>query len=153
MKKTYGAKGLMEWECLIKVGKATLHVPFTGGSQTEYGVVPAKFTTDNAVKQAIIERSDYFKHGRIVLLNGDTKKKLPKVESAESDTADAKTSEAKEEKSFATLADAKEWLSQEYGVQKNAVKTIADAQNIGKANGVSVHVGRDTVTAQAKDSD
>jgi len=56
MRNTYGVKGLMEWECQIRNGKTLLHVTFTGGTQTEYGVTPAKYSTDNPVIQRIIEK-------------------------------------------------------------------------------------------------
>lgn len=67
-KKTYGVRGLMEWQALIKCGKATVCVPFTGGTLTGYGVTPAEYTTENPVMQAIIEGSNYYKNGRIILM-------------------------------------------------------------------------------------
>lgn len=132
MKKTYGAKGLMEWQCDIKSGKAMLHVPFTGGTQTEYGVTPAKYTTENPVIQAMIERSDHFKRGRIVLLS--------RTGTAAKETATVKI-EGKEEKSFATLADAKQWLAAEYNVTASTIKTVADAVAAAAKNGVTLYVG------------
>lgn len=68
MRKTYGAPGLMEWHALIRTGRSKVRIPFTGGSQSGYGAVPAQFTTDNAVLQRIIETSGYFRSGRIRLL-------------------------------------------------------------------------------------
>ena len=67
-KKTYGVHGYMEWQALIRCGKATLTVHFSGGSLTGYGVTPAEFTTENPMTQAIIENSDYFKKGKIFLM-------------------------------------------------------------------------------------
>lgn len=67
-KKTYAVNGLMEWIAVIPCGRATMTVPFTGGSLSGYGVVPAQFTTEDPMKQMIIERSDYYKSGKIVLL-------------------------------------------------------------------------------------
>ena len=67
-KKTYGVQGYMEWQALIRCGKATLTVHFRGGSLTGYGVTPAEFTTENPMTQAIIENSDYFKKGKIFLM-------------------------------------------------------------------------------------
>ena len=67
-KKTYGVQGYMEWQALIRCGKATLTVHFSGGSLTGYGVTPAEFTTENPMTQAIIENSDYFKKGKIFLM-------------------------------------------------------------------------------------
>ena len=67
-KKTYGVQGYMEWQALIRCGKATVTVHFSGGSLTGYGVPPAEFTTENPMTQAIIENSDYFKKGKIILM-------------------------------------------------------------------------------------
>ena len=67
-KKTYGVQGYMEWQSLIRCGKATVTVHFSGGSLTGYGVTPAEFTTENPMTQAIIENSDYFKKGKIFLM-------------------------------------------------------------------------------------
>lgn len=58
----------MEWQALIRCGKATVTVHFSGGSLTGYGVTPAEFTTENPMTQAIIENSDYFKKGKIFLM-------------------------------------------------------------------------------------
>ena len=67
-KKTYGVQGYMEWQALIRCGKATVTVHFSGGSLTGYGVTPAEFTTENPMTQTIIENSDYFKKGKIFLM-------------------------------------------------------------------------------------
>ena len=67
-KKTYGVQGYMEWQALIRCGKATVTVHFSGGSLTGYGVTPAEFTTENPMTQAIIENSDHFKNGKIFLM-------------------------------------------------------------------------------------
>jgi len=131
MRNTYGVKGLMEWECQIRNGKTLLHVTFTGGTQTEYGVTPAKYSTDNPVIQRIIENSDYFKRGRITLLGG-----------AKNAAAKTASPQAKplERKTFSTLADAKAWLSQECGAAQGGIRTVADAMAVGKAHGVEVVV-------------
>ncbi len=67
--KTYGVRGLMECVCNIPVGKTRLHVEFTGGVLTQYGNTPAKYSTDDLLKQAIIENSKPFKSGKIVLVS------------------------------------------------------------------------------------
>ncbi len=67
--KTYGVRGLMEWVCSIPVGKSHMRIEFTGGVLTSYGNTPAKFVTKDLLQQAIIENSDLFKKGRIVLLS------------------------------------------------------------------------------------
>ena len=67
--KTYGVRGLMEWVCNIPVGKTRLRVEFSGGVLTQYGNTPAKFVTDDLLKQAIIENSKQYKSGKITLLS------------------------------------------------------------------------------------
>lgn len=68
MKKTYGVSGMMEWHALIPAGRATVRVPFTGGTVTGYGVSPATFSTENKDVMRLIEDSHYYKSGRIFLL-------------------------------------------------------------------------------------
>lgn len=63
--KRYTAPGMMEWQALIPVGNAHLHVSFTGGSATGYGMKPAKYTTSDPLTQQLIERSRFFQQGRI----------------------------------------------------------------------------------------
>ena len=62
---TYGVYGMMEYQALIKIGKATLKVQFTDGSITAYGQNPAQFTTADFIVQHAIENSSDYKRGRI----------------------------------------------------------------------------------------
>lgn len=64
--KTYAVYGLIEWHAQLRSGKAVLNVDFTGGT-TGYGTTPAMYSTDNLVKQCIIENSIQFKRGKIKL--------------------------------------------------------------------------------------
>lgn len=68
-KKTYGIKGFMEYQAVIKVGKSRMKVPFTDGSLTAMGVVPCTFTTERFMVQHAIENSDEFKRGLIYIVN------------------------------------------------------------------------------------
>lgn len=56
---------MMEYQSLIRFGKNTLKVTFTGGSMNAIGVTPATFTTNNFLIQQAIENSNEFKCGRI----------------------------------------------------------------------------------------
>lgn len=67
-KKTYGVYNIIEWHAIIKAGKATVKVPFSGGAMTTQGVTPATFTTSNPVVQLAIERSPAFESGKIKLI-------------------------------------------------------------------------------------
>lgn len=66
---TYGVRGMMEYQALIPVGKATLRIMFTDGSMNSLGSHPAKFTTDNFMVQHAIENSSDFRRGRIQVLH------------------------------------------------------------------------------------
>lgn len=68
-KKTYGVYGLMEWYCSIPCGGARVDIPFTGGTMSGHGTIPAQYTTEDPFVQVVIEHSDYFRRGRIVLIS------------------------------------------------------------------------------------
>lgn len=68
MKKVYGVRGLVEWTAIISCGAAKIQIPFSGGSVSGYGEVPATYTTENPMYQHIIENSSYFAGGRIFLV-------------------------------------------------------------------------------------
>ncbi len=63
--KIYGVRDLKEWNALIHSGNVTMRVVFSGGANTKRGKIPATYATSDAVKQAIIEKSTEFKHGKI----------------------------------------------------------------------------------------
>ncbi|MCD8266127.1 MAG: hypothetical protein LUC33_03125 [Prevotellaceae bacterium] len=82
--KIYGIKGMVERSLSIPCGGASLQVSFTGGSANPALSCSAKYKTDNAVYQAMIENSDYFRRGYIRLLgtitrNGGDGKASPKA--------------------------------------------------------------------------
>lgn len=62
---TYGVYGMMEYQAIIKIGRATLKVMFTDGSITAMGQSPAQYTTSDFIVQHAIENSSDFKKGRI----------------------------------------------------------------------------------------
>ena len=66
---TYGVHGMMEYQSIIKIGRATLKVLFTDGSMTAIGQNPAKYTTSDFLVQHAIENSSDFKKGRIHVVN------------------------------------------------------------------------------------
>lgn len=66
---TYGVYGMMEYQAIIKIGRATLKVLFTDGSMTAIGQNPAKYTTSDFLTQHAIENSSDFKRGRIQVVN------------------------------------------------------------------------------------
>lgn len=66
---TYGVHGMMEYQSIIKIGRATLKVLFTDGSMTAIGQNPAKYTTSDFLVQHAIENSSEFKCGRITVVD------------------------------------------------------------------------------------
>ena len=68
VQKIYGVLNLIDWTVNIKAGKATMRVHFSGGATTARGRVPATYSTADPVKQAIIEKSNYFKTGHIFMV-------------------------------------------------------------------------------------
>lgn len=60
---------MMEYQTIIKIGRATLKVLFTDGSMTAIGQNPAKYTTSDFLVQRAIENSIEFKKGRIQVVD------------------------------------------------------------------------------------
>lgn len=104
--KIYGVLNLIDWTVNIKAGKATLRVHFTGGATTARGRVPATYATSDPVKQAIIEKSDYFKSRHIFVVDSmevpdDAAAKARKArEAARVEAARAEAARAAAPKSF-----------------------------------------------------
>ena len=74
LKKTYYAKGMLEWSMKLKLNDASLRIHFTGGTITLDGISPARFVTTNPAIQHIIENSGDFKKRRIYYLESEVKK-------------------------------------------------------------------------------
>ena len=140
--KVYGAPGLQEWTLVLGNGPR-LHLHFEHGSQNAFGASPAEYRTENKFFQTIIEQSNYFKEGRIVLLEEVV------LEGEDDDNAvssvaesEAQASEAQEEAQpklamkmvFTSVDDAREYAVEKLGVSATSVraraaleKTLADA--------------------------
>ncbi len=160
-KKIYGVSGMMEYQAVIRIGKAMMKVPFSDGSATAMGTKPAKFTTSNFVVQHAIEHSADFKRGRIYIVseieldedlhiegNGEAKgKEVPEASAEEEEGLRAECSEkttndiaepSKIEKEFSCNDDAKDYLESEYGVLRSKMRTRADILAQGQANGIDI---------------
>lgn len=79
-KTTYGVYNLIEWHALLRLGKASVKVQFTGGSITTQGVTPATFTTEDPVIQFAIERSPEFRNGKIKVVRTATLNEVVEIE-------------------------------------------------------------------------
>lgn len=66
--KTYGMPGLLEWHGIVSSGTMKMKVSFTNGTVTGYGVAPATFITKDSLTQFVIEHSEKFQNGRIILI-------------------------------------------------------------------------------------
>lgn len=69
-KKTYGARGLLEWHLALPAGEATVKIHFTGGRMGSNGIIAARFTTSAAAIQHLIENSREFLAGKIFIVEG-----------------------------------------------------------------------------------
>lgn len=143
----------MEWQC--NIGGTT--VVFSGGAFTGYGVRPAQFTTKELFLQTLIEKSDFFKKGRIKLLKtivtdediiaqGTPKKEVP-VDVAAALPADNPASTTDEDTSTTAAAttlqvsdrdDAVKKLHEQYGVAVRKLTSRAAILSEAKAVGVTL---------------
>lgn len=155
----------MEWQCEIPVGRGRAIVNFTGGSTTVYGVTPAEFSTGDPVYQRIIEKSTYFKSGRIKLIrkSGDrepTKVTNPKQltapkpvtmpepqpakaqegESVESDESAQEDNAPLQEVEVSCLPEAQNYLRDNFGIATSKSRSKEKAQSLANENGI-VFVG------------
>lgn len=131
--KIYGVRHLMEWQCVIIHNGAKFHFAFTDGATTGYGVTPARFRTTNPVLQQVIEQSNYFKSGKIFLEKKIILEKDAEIAPKTAEEAEVKTVTVVK---VACLDDAKEYLSEQFGVSgakmrsKDSILKAAEAHNI-----------------------
>lgn len=135
--KTYGVYGLMDWQPIIRVGRAKFCPLFTGGGATAYGQTPAKYATSNEVCQRIIENSDYFKSGHIKLLYSNEIEETKDSEvCAESHDDGAEYVE----KVFPSMGDAASYVADSFGTPKSKLRTRDAIVSAGKAHNVNIKI-------------
>lgn len=135
--KTYGVYGLMDWQPIIRVGRAKFCPLFTGGGATAYGQTPAKYATSNEVCQRIIENSDYFKSGHIKLLYSNEIEEAKDLEvCAESHYDGAEYVE----KVFPSMGDAASYVADSFGTPKSKLRTRDAIVSAGKAHNVNIKI-------------
>lgn len=135
--KTYGVYGLMDWQPIIRVGRAKFCPLFTGGGATAYGQTPAKYATSNEVCQRIIENSDYFKSGHIKLLYSNEIEEAKDLEvCAESHDDGAEYVE----KVFPSMGDAASYVADSFGTPKSKLRTHDAIVSAGKAHNVNIKI-------------
>ena len=64
--KTYGIRGLSEWQGDVKVGSIKMRLHFTGGTASPSGAQPAYFATSDPLTQFVIENSK--EYGSLITL-------------------------------------------------------------------------------------
>ena len=160
IQKIYGVDNLIDWTVSIKAGNATMRVHFTGGATTARGIVPATYATADPVKQAIIEKSHYFKTGQIRVVQvievpDDSaaiarkerkaariaaKAAAPAEEPVQSaDTESAPAGAAGGEKvqvKVSSVEDAKDYLVDKFGIASSKLRTRAACIAAGEEHGI-----------------
>jgi hypothetical protein len=140
---TYGVRGMIEYQALIKLGQVSFKVTFEGGSMTELGVVPATFTTKNFLVQQAIEMSPQYKKGLIKKEKELETDEDLEVAPAAPAGAGMKNEELKIKaddglvKVEVTDADAaKSYLAEHFGVQRSKLKSVGKIKEEAAAQGV-----------------
>lgn len=131
-----GKRGKVDWNMKRKIytSRSVLHFNVGG---TRIAFIPLSsnssyFETKDETLQKRIETHPWFGDKFVLKEVEDIKKKDVK-----NTTDDVKTPKL-EERSFSTLADAKEWLANEYGVARSNIKRKEDAVNAGLSLGVKI---------------
>lgn len=144
IKKTYGVKGLVEWFCEIESGSAKFRFPFTGGAITAIGITPAEFTTDNPVKQYVIEHSSYYQSGKIYVLR---KEDITVTDAERKQIAEAPVAKSEPEAPVASnddlqvvqvtcTEDAKQYMRQHYGYNAADVRSKLQITRLAAEKGI-----------------
>lgn len=141
VRKTYGIRGLLEYSAVFRAGKAKLSVQFSGGTFSGYGTKPATYTTDNPVKQAIIENSPEYKEGRIFLYlqdgdDAEEKEETPSVDKKDETATGQKAEAEKTVVGVSDLQSAKDYLADKCGVQRGTLKTKQSIIDTAKVHGI-----------------
>ena len=154
--KVYGVVGLIEWKPVIHAGRATFSPLFKGGQLSGFGITPATYKTSDPIEQHIIEHCEYFKSKRIEHLYdlGDNDegnedegpkrtgeesyvKLAPRVVRSEPDEATEKDS-GLEKVEFASLGDARNYLYDKFGVEKNTIPNRASVLRVANSHGIEI---------------
>lgn len=166
-RKVYGVYNIVEWLAIIKAGKASVKVLFSGGAMTTQGVTPATHSTTNPVVQLAIERSSDFRSGKIRLIEtypldgevvvernaakADASAEISDKDQGVKNEGDGSSDEADKaeetddsgplessEIKFACNEDARDYLEEHFGAARSKLKTRADIAACGQEHGVSI---------------
>lgn len=144
--KKYGVKGLLEYHAVFRVGGASVHVPFTGGTLTGYGVAPATYATSDAFLQYAIEHSPEFNQGKIVLLHTSSdqdpstsketsfqEKKEEQQRIEKQDTIPANLEQVEVD----NVADAKQYLIEHFNAKPSSLRSKKEVKEVGLSHGIA----------------
>lgn len=158
---TYGVSGMMDYQCIIRFGKNTLKITFTGGGMNAIGVTPATFSTSSFLVQQAIENSKEYKRGRIRIVSTvDLEEELciehpqtapaneitvstDKVLESEKTTTESQPDEqgnsaTMTQVEFSCNDDAKDYLEQTFGFVRSKLHNREDIVAAGKSKGVDI---------------
>lgn len=101
------------------------------------------FTTDDTALQRAMERHPWYrKKFMLHSVDGESPNTEAGAAVAKEEAPTLEAQPAKlEEKHFDTLADAKGYLAEEFGVARSNIKRAEDAVSAGKANGILLTIG------------
>lgn len=140
--KTYGVYGLLEWHASIPISDGyKLHVVFSGGSQTAYGVRPAEYSTSDVMVQHMIENSRYFKEGRISLedcspLGGSDAEDESPMPVENPAAMPEESASSLEVLKVACIDDARDYLVEHFGAKKGELRSRSAIDACGEKNGI-----------------
>jgi hypothetical protein len=132
---TYGVNGMMEYQAIIKVGRATLKVMFSDGSLTAFGQNPAKYTTSDFLVQHAIENSSDFKRGRITVVNSIELDEDVRIERNTPKEADAESANTEAEERAGEEQDTASDVAAETSVTDEA--SVEDVPSSASAEGMT----------------
>ena len=86
-RKTYGIRGFMEYQAVIKIGRTKMKLQFSDGTVSAMGENPATYTTDNYMIQHAIENSVEFGRGLIEIVRTTDLGEEVKIERGKKESA------------------------------------------------------------------
>lgn len=149
--KTYGVYHLSEWDATLSLESGvSIRVHFEGGAaHISEGARPATLTTSGVIDQYVIEKSQEFLSGRIVLLRSFESEENEAEDNEEVREGEVSDEGSQEDSSgdaslsdmhFNSRDDAKDYLMQHFGVAPEALTKKASIIKQGKANGLNITI-------------
>ncbi|MCM1153180.1 MAG: hypothetical protein NC328_05960 [Muribaculum sp.] len=135
--KTYGAYGMIDWTVIFTIGRQSINVTFSGGKLSGFGSVPARFATSDPVLQNIIERSQYFKRGRIQIIHTEESEEIPRNTVV---CGNSESGVAHRVIDVPDLNSARQQLMRMTGVAREKVMSRRDVEEVAKSNNIKLKI-------------